>query len=322
MAGLAPISLQQRCGLDGRPYPGARAYFYEADTLMPITVYQDYGLGVPHPNPVEANAYGIFPPIYIDEAEGFYRLRITTAEGVTLTDMTTLPVIGPSGGGGGSETPVDPTAILQTGDLFPVDGAGSRVGAVRANGRTIGNALSGATERANQDCEALFLTLYARHDNTICPVLGGRGASAVADWEAGKQLTLPDYRGRGPLGLDTMGNSAANRLAGVTFITGNSTTPGSTGGAARITLTTGQLPAHSHTGTTNASGKHTHNYDKASGPQQKPTDSGSSAFTGHTPTATSEAGEHTHTFTTNTTGNGEAITVLDPFFLVTWYYKL
>lgn len=62
------------------------------------------------------------------------------------------------------------------------------------DGRTIGDASSGA-DWANADAEALFLFLYAHVSDTYCPVSGGRGASAAADWAAHKTLTIPDSRG-------------------------------------------------------------------------------------------------------------------------------
>lgn len=323
MAGYAPISLQQRCGVDGKPYPGARAYFYSADTLTPLTVFQDYGLGTPHANPVQASAFGVFPAIFLDEEDEFYRLRVTTADGVTLEDLTTLPIIGPSGGGGGSEVPVDPTALRQTGDIDPQPYSGARSGYVRANARTIGSALSGASERANADCEALFLLLWGRYSDTICPVIGGRGVSAAADWTAGKQLTLPDWRGRQFIAIDTMGNTSANRLANVAFDIGDASTPGSTGGGARVTLTTDQIPAHTHTATVTDPG-HKH---KVPSPNNK---SGVSAGGNPTNYWSGNAGlsEDSETVTTGitvsnaNTGGGAAHTVLDPFFTGTIYIKL
>jgi microcystin-dependent protein len=322
MAGYAPISLQQRCGVDGKPYPGARAYFYSADTLTPLTTFQDYGLGTPHANPVQANAFGVFPAIFLDEEDEFYRLRITTADGVTLEDLTTLPIIGPSGGGGGSEVPVDPTALRQTGDIDPQPYSGARSGYVRANARTIGSALSGASERANADCEALFLLLWGRYIDTICPVVGGRGASAAADWDAGKQLTLPDWRGRQFIAIDTMGNTSANRLADVTFDVGDASTPGSTGGGARVTLTEDQIPAHTHTATVTDPG-HVHTTIKPN-TRTGTSDGGNPVQNWSGTSGTENVGSSTTgiTVANSNTGGGAAHTVLDPFFTGTIYIKL
>lgn len=248
MAGFWHLSHHQMRDPNGEVYAGAKANFYEADGLTRIPVYQDYGLGTAHANPVEANAYGVFPPVFFDEDNEFYRQRITTAGGVLIpgTDVGTLPIIGPTGGGGGSEVPVDENALFKTGDVLWLDVTGTRAGWVRDNGRTIGSSVSGGTERANADCEALFLFLYAAYSDTICPVTGGRGASAAADWAANKPIQLPDKRGYIPGGLDDMGNSAANRLTGVPVGSGTVTSAGSKVGGATHTLLTAEIPAHSH----------------------------------------------------------------------------
>jgi hypothetical protein len=91
-------------------------------------------------------------------------------------------------------------------------GAAAPPGFVLAAGKTIGNAGSLATERANIDCLTLFTLLWSITANAQCPVSGGRGASAAADWAANKTLTLPDHRGRVAAGLDNLGGTAAGRL--------------------------------------------------------------------------------------------------------------
>jgi microcystin-dependent protein len=59
-------------------------------------------------------------------------------------------------------------------------------------------------------------------------------------------FALPDLRGRTIAGEDDMGGTAANRLtSGGSGITG--TTLGATGGAETHTLTTAQMPSHTHT---------------------------------------------------------------------------
>lgn len=319
MAGLAPISLQQRIGVNGRPYVGARALFYAADTLTPITVYQDYGLGTPHPNPVETDDFGVFPAIYIDEAVEFYRMRITTADGTALSDLITLPVIGPSGGGGGSETPVDPNALFKTGYPLWLPQSGTLAGFVRMNGRTIGSALSGATERANADTEALYTFFYQGFSDAICPVIGGRGSSAASDFTAGKPITVLDMRNRGPFGLDTMGNSAANGFSGVTFAQGNATTAGSSLGAATHTLTEAQLPSLTKTVNITDPG-HTHSYTSALSTVNGQGGAGISAAAG-------ASGQTSGSATTGITasvsfGSGSAHNNMPPAMLGTWYIKL
>lgn len=320
MAGLALISMQQRCGVDGRPFPNARAYFYEAETLTPITTYRDYSLGSPHPSPVVADAYGVFPAIFIDEAEEFYRMRITTASGVTLTDLVTLPVIGPSGGGGGSEVPVDPDALFKTGYPLWLPKTGTLAGFVRMNRRTIGAAGSGASERANADTEALYTFLYQNFPDSICPVIGGRGSNAAADFAALKPITNLDMRNKGPFGLDDMGNSAAGGFSGITFDQGNATTAGATGGDALEILTEAQLPSLTKTLNLTDPG-HPHTFQQRSTSGSGILQTGGGNFAGGTSTQT------TSTATTGITGSvsfggGQAHNNMPPFMLGTWYIKL
>jgi len=114
-------------------------------------------------------------------------------------------------------------------------------GWIRCNGRTIGNASSGATERANADTSSLFSFLWTNYSDSVCAVSSGRGASAAADYAANKTIALPDWRGRGAFGLDDMGSTAAGRLG--TVLTA-STTNGATGGTETHTLTQAQLPSY------------------------------------------------------------------------------
>lgn len=58
-------------------------------------------------------------------------------------------------------------------------------------------------------------------------------------------FVLPDLRGRVVAGVDNMGGSAASRLTSTT-ITGGGDAPGEVGGAQTHTLTTTEMPAHTH----------------------------------------------------------------------------
>lgn len=77
-------------------------------------------------------------------------------------------------------------------------------------GRTIGNSLSGATERADDDTENLFTGLWNSIANAQLPIqdsngiLSSRGVSAAADFAANKRLPLPDLRGRTLAGKNDM----------------------------------------------------------------------------------------------------------------------
>ena len=137
-----------------RRAPGALAYFFEAGTMTPRTTYQGADLTTPHAHPVVADAYGRFPAVFLDF--GSYRERVKTAGNTQLWDTDKIPNPAPFD----EEVGVDEDALLKVGEVFFKFTNGTRNGAVRANGRSIGNATSGATERANVDCIALFTELY------------------------------------------------------------------------------------------------------------------------------------------------------------------
>lgn len=180
---------------------------------------------IAYPNPVVLDAYGRVPQLFC--ADGQIKVRLTDKNGVQKFVQDNLLIIGASSGGGGGGT-VDPTTILTTGDFKMEYGTGPIAGFVRCNGRTIGSATSGATERANADTSALYSYLWGVDPNLV--VTGGRGANAAADFAANKPLAVPDCRGRALAGLDDMGNSAAGRLTATYW--------GSTGGCSSVSPTT------------------------------------------------------------------------------------
>ena len=71
---------------DGLPISGARLYTYLDGTSTPATVYLDSGLTTPAPNPVTADAGGIFVPLY-------------AATGSTFSTRVEYPDGRPIGGG-------------------------------------------------------------------------------------------------------------------------------------------------------------------------------------------------------------------------------
>lgn len=322
MAGSISLSLSQRFDSLGRPLAGGLLYTYAAGTTTPQSAYQDTGLVTALPNPITLDAFGNIPQLFF--ADGNIKVLLKDANGITQLAADNILVIGPSAGGGGGAT-VDPTTVLQTGWIQPIYGTGNVTGFVRLNGRTIGNASSGATERANADTSALFTFLYNTDANlTVAP--GGRGSSAAADYAANKTIALPDFRSRALAGLGDMGNSDNALFSGVTFASGNSTTLGSLLGAARRTLLAGSIPPHAHSGTTGGDlVGHTHTYDKPSfGASTYQTGTGAPAPVVTAGQATGgESTGHTHNFTTdNGPGTSTAFDAVSPYALVTIYCKL
>lgn len=235
-AGTLPLAMSQQHDINGQPVQ-CQITFYVAGTPAQLqNEFQDFGLTQAGPNPLSCDATGRVPMFWL--ADGLIHVRMTDNFGTPIID-TTMQVLGPSSGGGGGGGTVDPTAILSTGDLKFKYATGPLSGFVRLNALTIGSATSGATERANADTQALFIYLYGVDSSLV--VSGGRSGNALNDFNANKTLTLPDWRGRVPVALDDMGNSAAGRLTGAGFgATG--TTLGLSGGGETETLTLAQLP--------------------------------------------------------------------------------
>jgi microcystin-dependent protein len=317
MAGtLFGIGLSQQHDVNGVPMSGCLLYLYEANSSIPVIAYRDTGLtaGQELPWPVEADSNGRIPAFWLPD--GSYRARLTDSSGVVQFDELNILALGPSSGGGGGGSPADPNSLATTGDVWwrPVNT--TRTGWVRLNGRTLGNSTSGATERANADTQSLYEYLWASFSDTLCPVVTGRGASAALDYTASKAITLLDMRGRGAFGLDDMGASAAGVFSGITFDVGASTTGGSSGGDATHTLTTAQIPAHTHT-LTDPGHTHTFTNNPSSG-----TEGGAAGNATRNIDVSANTGSSTTGVTIASAGGGAGHPTISPFLLGTWYMRL
>lgn len=260
MAGtLFGLPLQQNVDINGRPLVGAQLFIYNAGTLTPASVFTDSALTIPATFPLVADAAGRNPSFWLPD--GTYRARLTDANLILIYDIDNILAIGPStssgGGGGGGGT----TNGFVTGDMIFVLANITRTGFVRCNGRTIGSASSGASERANNDTNSLYAYLWNNFPNATCPVTGGRGANASADFSANKPIGAPDMRNLAAIGLDGMGNTPAGVLSDV----GGSSTGAFTRTLAQSNLPTVSLSAsgltvnsHTHDQGTYATVPHTH----------------------------------------------------------------
>src|ERR1700761_7700451 len=211
--GTLTVALNQQFNANGQPLSGALLYTYVAGTVStPQNTYQDTGLTIPNPFPLTADITGRIPMFYM--ANGPTPVRLPDNTGVAVFDYPNMLVIGPSGGSSGGGA-VDPTSILATGDIKAKYGTGSLSGFVRANGLTIGSAVSGATERSNADTQNLFVYLYGADPNLV--VSGGRTGNALNDFNANKTIALPDWRGQSLGALADMGNTATSLLTSTYF---------------------------------------------------------------------------------------------------------
>lgn len=323
MAALWPLSRTKEYDINGDAIVGAQAYFYEIGTLTPQVVYSDAALNQVHDQPVETDGYGRWPAVYLNSTPGHYRQRVLDAGGSVLFDDDDIDV--PLGADyqppDAGETSVE--LLARTGDLKARYSTGTHSGWVRAAGRTIGSATSGATERANSDCEDLFEHLWSADANLS--VSGGRGANAAADWAANKTIALPDFRDRIIVGLGDMGNSDADRIAD-SLTSSTNTALGATAGTSTHTLVAAETPAHTHTfsGSTSSDGAHTHSFSVVNGdtgPSNVPAD-GNGSVSGTATTSSNGAHTHTYSGTTSSVGSGSAHNNLQPGMFATIYIKL
>jgi microcystin-dependent protein len=152
--------------------------------------------------------------------------------------------------------------------------------------------------------QSILASEYASLFSVIGYTYGGSGQSFI----------VPNLQGRVPVGI------------------GSETefdTLGEIGGAKTVALTSAQMPSHSHTGTTNSSGNHTHtasvgvtgaddNNHTGNGDYVADSDAAYRTQRGVTVNA---AGAHTHTFTTAVTGSDAAHTNLQPYIVVNYIIK-
>ena len=240
MAGTIPLSMTQQFDIYGKPLKGGQLYIIQAGTVStPQDAYVDAGLTVKQPYPMTLDAAGRVPQFFL--ADGSVKVRLQDAHGVVQLSADQVLVIGPSAGGGGGAS-VDQTQLIQTGMMMFSHTTAQIAGFVRLAGRTIGSSTSGATERNNQDCQALFLFIWS---DPLLVVSGGRGASASADWAANKTISLPDWRSFALSALDDMGNVPAGRLTPA-FFGQVPTSLGAFGGAESRLLTPSQCALLSH----------------------------------------------------------------------------
>lgn len=204
--------------LNGVPYVNGALYFYITGTDTPQNTYADVGLTTPNSNPVIANAAGLFPSIWLGSANA-YKVVLEDQYG---NQIWTADPWGPAAGGG---------AASAAGILGEVRAFAGLITAIPADWYLCYG-------------QAVSRTTYAAAFAVLGTIWGAGDGSTT--------FNLPDLRGRGLLGVDTMGGTAAGRItSGVSGISG--ATLGATGGsqnAQQDTLTAASTvtdPGHTHT---------------------------------------------------------------------------
>lgn len=181
-------------------------------------------------------------------------------------------------------TQIVSVAQIPTGSVMPMIYNSNNVsGWVIMNNGTIGDASSGATNRANSDCQNLFITLWGQVGDTYAPVSGGRGSSALNDWNAHKRIQL----------LDSLGGKFIANAFGIYGM-------GQTGGASAVSLSSTNNGQHDHVVTVQG----------ASGA------GGAAGFQGGSTTTNPQV------VTSAKSGNGSSFPILPPFFALNFFMKL
>lgn len=216
------------------------------------------------------------------------------------------------------------TSSFETGDMLPTFKASAKSGWLLMNGGTIGDAASGA-DLESATYEDLFTHLWDEVGDTYAAVSGGRGASAAADWSAGKTIVVPEMDGRGFLGVG-QGSGLSKTWS-----------MGEASGGETKTIAEANLPAHTHaagTLATSSAGAHTHNLDDSDGDNLY---TGASDGSGEvvlnssvrnsstsTRLTTESNGSHTHVMSgaTGSTGTGNALNVQNPMRAANWQIKI
>lgn len=88
---------------------------------------------------------------------------------------------------------------VATGDGEWTHRSSAKSGWIFEQGQSLGDTSSGA-DLEGTAYQALYAFYWNNISNDHAPVSSGRGASASADWTAGKVLTIPDARDRAPFG--------------------------------------------------------------------------------------------------------------------------
>jgi hypothetical protein len=118
MTSWAYISHTKLTNIDGVPYIGAKAYFYDAGTTTPRIVYSDSALTTAITQPAVADANGKFGAIYVQA--GVYKIKVTQSDDTLIYEQDN----------------VDPGVASNVSGAVPI-----------ANGGTAGT--TAATARAN-----------------------------------------------------------------------------------------------------------------------------------------------------------------------------
>jgi len=236
--------------------------------------------------------------------------------------------------------------VLYSGDIgSTVQGYDADLAAIGALAKTDGNFIVGngstwVAESGNTALASLGVTATATELNTLDGITASTAELNILDGLTATTSNLntasTHYVPSG--GIILWSGSVASIPSGWFLCDGNNSTPdlrdrfvvgagssyavGATGGASSVTLSTSQIPSHTHTfsGTTSHVGDHTHSIPDGSGVD------GASALEAGLVTGTVQsgaAGAHSHTFsgTTAATGSGSSHENRPPYYALAYIMK-
>jgi microcystin-dependent protein len=137
------------------------------------------------------------------------------------------------------------------------------------------------------------------------------------------RFKVPDLRCRFPLGSGTNVSGTGLYLTNSANESLSYKQLGARSGAETHVLSGEEMASHTHTGSTNSSGEHKHNFSTRGGHATWNTPTGVMATEGQANNAfnTWNAGAHTHTFTTNATGSNFAHNNMPPYLVINYIIK-
>lgn len=282
-AALLPNAKQTFFDNSGKPLSFGKVFFYIPATSTPKTTWQNATQSTTNTNPVILDSAGR-ALIYGD---GQYRQVLQTSAGVQIWDALTNS----TGTGGTTPTTGDGVPV---GMILPYSGLSAPANYVLSYGQAISRttystALASMTITQSATCVASSTTLAVVDSSqmgvgmpleascvapgtTIAAILGsttiqlsapaagsGSVSAVVFPWGNGDGSTtfnVPDMRGRVLAGRDCEGGTAANRLTS-TYYGVSACTIAAPGGSQSVTLSSAQMPAHTHVATVTDPG-HTH----------------------------------------------------------------
>jgi hypothetical protein len=163
-----------------RTIPGARAFFYVSETTTPLTVYEDADFTTAHDDPVEADAFGEWPAVYIPA--GTYKVRVLDDEGSLLFEHDNVVAPGVE-----SEDELVVTPFVET--LFDDADAATFLATLGFHAYVIANVIGLATAAASR-------TLFDVQQYGIVDIIADSASRALALTDVGRTLEMTNAAAR------------------------------------------------------------------------------------------------------------------------------